>query len=294
MSSVTVDGGTGGIALVALCAMSTFFPYFNSAPAATTVKYNAPLNFAVDGQWFDATSLAIILLAVPFAADTIIDEVASFVDPRAHHADRILLLAERVVLLVGLVLPCAAAFLPTSSSSSSLFFACSQEFCRVAVFGALWSSFSRQSRRAFPRVVLYVGMVAWTLGSNLATVGEFALASRALRIVGGGAFYLNMVVWLVATAVSYFRKTHDAGDNGLLYRFAFVGFTLVSLLPAMAGAWAAGDAASYTEAQLTTVHVGYILFELQLLVFFMRKAKCDGTVLMVRGVVLYFLSFSLH
>ena len=278
MTTAAVD-----IVFVVLCALSTWFPYFGGAAAYSYL----PLNVALDAPWFVATSLAILLLAVPFALDTLLDAVTSVLDPRIH-VDTILLLPERAVVLAGLVIPCAAAFM-APCCASSLYFVCSQECGRVAVFGALWCAWSRQCGRGFPRSLLWVGMVLWTLGGNLATAswaasGTYAAASGALRIVGGGALYVNMGGWLLVTAHSSLRKAYRGGDLGALYRFVFVGLTLVCLAPAMVGAWVAGDAASYTKAEMTAVQVGYLLFELQLLVFFMRKAKQDGTTFMVTNV----------
>ena len=283
-----------------LGALSCFWPFLLSPQ--DTVFERTPLYYAVTDERFTFTSLMAITLAVPFAIDAIIDGYASFCGESACDRKRTLLtVGERMLMVIGFVIPNFVEFVPSSYDNVSLLWICASRFQQVAVFGSTWSSFSRYDPCNFPKVVFWFGMSSLILGAVLSSyrvvfpndATTIDIVSTIFRYIGFIMYYFGLIKWhlrrlkfllpfitksSVSPSESTGANTSSTQEKPLdnnFFPIAYIDIVSIGMVIILIMMSLTVSAEFHTPVSLTVYNSGYLLLQLGILVFYLRKVKYD-------------------
>ena len=291
-----------------------FWPYV--AGINHTVLETTILRASLDEQLINRQTSAVALaLLVPLILDCSVDIFGRwFGDYAKKHADKETSLEDlqKGVLLLGLAIaPCLAFVSPDYDTLALLWFCCTR-FQIVAVLGILYVSFSRfdSSKRTWPWWSKFLSVTVLTIGINLTTwtsmqgiqSGPIPSLATALKAFALALILIPSIKWLLrarsrmyngrrhkikpSTGITTGRKASETvssidhrntfAEEKLFFPALYITigtscYTIVLIMLIVLG-----SASQFNSYDLLTYKSAFIIVEVGLLFYYMRKIKYES------------------
>ena len=298
---------------VMFCATCGFWPYI--AGFSHTLLEASMLRASLDEQLINRQTSAVALaLLVPLILDWSVDVVGRWLGGARKHADSVTSLGEiqKGCLLLGLAIAPCLAFVSGYDTLALLWF-CFTRFQIVTVLGILYLSFSRfdsSRNRTWPWWLKFLTVTVLTIGINLTTwtsmqgihSGPIPSLATTLKALALGLTIIPSIKWLLHARYRIIKGSQrkikpDGGSitgrkslrssSSLDYRNSFaeeklffpalyimIGTTCYTIV--LLTLIILGSASEFDPYDLLTFKSAFIIVEVGLLFYYMRKIKYES------------------
>ena len=294
---------------VIICALVGFWPYI--AGYDETNLESSILRASLDEQLINRQTSAVALaLLVPLILDWMADILGPWFGGAKKHADPVNSLndLQKGVLLLGLAIAPCVSFVASDFDSLALLWFCLTRFQIVAVLGILHLSFSRfaDHHHTWPWWSKLLAVMTLTTGINLTTwtsmqgvnSGPINTLATALKAIALALVVIPSGRWLLRVGYKVFngkrrkikptstRKTSVStstidNDNAFAEEklffpalYVMIGTVCYSIVVMML--LVLGSASQFKPLDLLTYKSAFIIVEVGLLFYYMRKIKYES------------------